>query len=288
MNYLKLILFASILLLSFSCASTKYQKSGNVLPENFDEEIEFNTIKTVIIIPAEIDGVPKNFLFDTGAEYSAIDRDSVVGTLVTVGGASNRSIKSGSELVKSFKIGNADFQNTNAVNFNMTELKELIPDFGGIMGQPIIDKANWLIDYPNKKLRVSNQDLSDQTFKSIKFKRMAGFPYTYISIDGKEYMVLIDFGSGTEFNLPRESQLAKKLLKKYKFEDNERESYTIGGFQTINEKVGNLPLVKLGDMEFRIINTRIGDLNEPSIGIGFFKEYVIYIDNQKNTYKLKK
>ena len=69
------------------------------------------------------------------------------------------------------KIGNVDFKNTYAVNGNLIGLKEQITNFGGILGQPIISKANWLIDYPNKKIRVSNQNLVDETFKTIQIKR---------------------------------------------------------------------------------------------------------------------
>ena len=229
MKNLKLLLFALILFLSFSCSVTKYQKRGTVQPEAFDSEIEFTTAKTVIIIPSKINGVSKNFYFDTGAQYSIIQRDSIIGSSMTIDGASNRSVETGSEVVKSFKIGNVEFVGTVASNTDMIGLKEQIPNFGGIIGTPIIDKANWLIDYPNKKLRISNENLVDETFETIKIKRKGGSPYTYISINGIEYKVVIDFGSSSEFSLPKESELAKQLLQQYTFEDNERDRYTIGG-----------------------------------------------------------
>ncbi|MBD0851955.1 pepsin/retropepsin-like aspartic protease family protein [Maribacter arenosus] len=287
MRNLKILLFGIIFFLSFSCSVIKNQKKGKVLPQNFNFETEFTTVKSVIILPFEIDGIPKNFLFDTGADYSLIQRDSTIGRTGNYNGASNRKMKLGNEYVKSMKIGNIEFQNTFAGNGNLEGLKEQISNFGGIIGQPIISKANWLIDYPNKTLRISNENLVDNTFQTIQIKREGGTPYTFISINGIEHKVVIDFGSSSEFNLPKESKLAKQFLQQYDFEDNERERYTLGGLQAIKEKVGIAPLIKLGDMDFKNVNTTINVSSQPRIGIRFFKDCEIYIDNLNNSYKIK-
>lgn len=288
MKILKSVVFALSIFLSFSCSVTHYQEQGTVQPKSFDSETEFTTVKTVMIIPSKINGVSKNFFFDTGAQYSIIQRDSITGSTMTLDGASNRSIKTGSETVKSFEIGNVEFVGTVASNTDMVGLKEQIPNFGGIIGTPIINKANWLIDYPNKKLRISNKNLADETFETIKIKRKGGSPYTFITINGAEYEVVIDFGSSSEFSLPQESKLAKELLQQYLFEDNERERYTLGGLQTIKEKMGIVPLIKLGSMEFKNVSTKIGVQSQPRIGISFFKDYEIYIDNLENSYKIRR
>lgn len=288
MKNLKLLLLTTTLFISFSCSVTKIQKKGTVQPQNFNFVTEFTTEKSVIILPFEIDGISKNFLFDTGADYNVIQRNSTIGKNENYGGATNRKMKLGKEYVKSMKIGNVDFQNTYAVNGNLEGLKEQILNFGGIIGQPIINKANWLIDYPNKKIQISNQNLVDETFKTIQIKRKGGAPYTYISINGTKHKVIIDFGSSSEFNLPKESKLAKQLLQQYKFTDNERDRYTIGGLQTIKEKVGIVPIIKLGNMEFKNVNTTINVSSQPRIGIGFFKNCEIYIDNLENSYRIKK
>lgn len=288
MKNLKLLLLTITLFISFSCSVTKNQKKGRVQPQNFNFETEFTTAKSVIILSIKIDGISKNFLLDTGADYNVIQRDSTLGKTENYDGATNREMKLGKEYVKSMKIGNVDFQNTFAVNGNLIGLKEQIPNFGGILGQPIINKSNWLIDYPNERIRISNQNLVDESFKKIQIKREGGTPYTNISINGIEYKVIIDFGSSSEFNLPKESKLAKQLLQQYGFTDNERDRYTIGGLQTIKEKVGIVPLIKLGNIEFKDIKTTINISSQPRIGIGFFKDCLIYIDNLDNSYKIKK
>ncbi len=288
MKNLRALLFGLLLFLSFSCSITKNQNKGTVLPQSFNYETEFTTAKTVIILPFEINGVSKNFLFDTGADFNLIQREATVGRTGNYDGASNRKMKLGTEYVKSMKIGNVDFQNTFAKNGNLEGLKEQITNFGGIIGQPIISKANWLIDYPKKTIQISNDNLVDNTFQTIEIKREGGAPYTYITIDGMEYKVIIDFGSSTEFNLPKESKLAKQLLQQYNFEDKERDRYTLGGLQKIKEKVGIVPVIKLGNMDFKNVHTTINVSSQPRIGIGFFKDCVIYIDNTNHSYKIKK
>ena len=288
MKNLNLFLILVLLVNIFGCSVTKIQKEGTVFPENFDFETEFTTQKSTIILPVEINGVLKNFLFDTGADFNVIQRDLTLGKVSNIGGASKRKAKMGEEYVQSMKIGNVDFKNTFAKNGDLAGLKEQIPNFGGLIGQPIINKANWLINYPNKKLRISNQNLADSSFKTLKIISEDGIPYTFISINETIYKVLIDFGSSSEFNLPKESKLAKKLLELYDFDENVRDRYTVGGLQTIKEKVGIVPLIKLGSLDFKNVKTTINVSSQPRIGIGFFKDCIIYIDNQENNYKIKK
>lgn len=144
------ILLLGLLVLNASCSSiTNKQNKGNVVPENFEYKTEFMTaksvmnlpfeiIKSVMILPFEINGVSKNFLFDTGADYSIIQRDSINGKTNNYGGASKRKIKLESEIILSMKVNNIDFINTFTLNGDMKGLKEQIPNFGGIIGQSII------------------------------------------------------------------------------------------------------------------------------------------------------
>ncbi|WP_158850613.1 hypothetical protein [Algibacter sp. L1A34] len=288
MKKLKILLFG-LLILNVSCSSiTNKQNKGNVVPENFEYETKFTTFKSVMIIPFEINGVTKNFIFDTGADYSIIQRDSMIGKTNNYGGASKRKMRLGSEIVLSIKINNIDFTNTFALNGDMKGLKEQIPNFGGIIGQSIIKKANWLIDYPNRTIKLSNKNIVDKNYETIKRKIEKGSPYTYITINKTEYKVMVDFGSSQDFNIPKESKLAKKLLIQHNFSDNERERYTLGGLQKLKEKVGILPIIKLGNIKFENVKTTINSAKEAKIGIGFFKDAKIYIDNINDNYKIKK
>ncbi|MEM9144036.1 MAG: retropepsin-like aspartic protease, partial [Bacteroidota bacterium] len=109
-----------------------------------------------------------------------------------------------------------------------------------------------------------------------------------ISINGQKIRVVIDSGSSSEFNLPEDSNLAKQLMEKYTFKENQRKRYTLGGLQTITEKVGIVPLIQLGNVEFKNVNTTINTSSQPRIGIRFFKDCVVYIDNSNKDYKIRK
>ncbi|MFT6963907.1 MAG: hypothetical protein ACJAWV_003645 [Flammeovirgaceae bacterium] len=137
-NYRVIVLFVLTTFISACSTASQYQKKGNVSPEKFNQIIDFTTIKTVILLPVEVDGVSKSFLFDTGADVSVLQRDSLMGKTTSFSGASNRKMELGKEIVKSMKIGEIDFQNIFAVNGNLEGLKEQIPKFGGILGQTVI------------------------------------------------------------------------------------------------------------------------------------------------------
>ena len=264
------------------------QNRGKVKPTNFTYEINFDTLKTLMVLPIELDGVTKNFLFDTGADLSLIQRDATLGKVKKYSGASKRKMALGNEIVSSIKLGDIEFKNTKAVNGDMVGLKEQVPNFGGLSGQPIINKANWLIDNVALKLVLSDQNLVDESFYAIEIKEEGGSPYTYINHEGKRYKAIIDLGSSAEFNLPKETDLAKELVSLYGFKDHQRERYTLGGLDTIIEKKGIVPMIKLGDFVFENVSTTVNTSSDFRLGMAFFKDCQLYIDNDNGVYKIKK
>lgn len=288
MKITKIIILSTLISFVTSCSVSYNQKKGHVTPKAFYFKTKFTTKKSVMVLPFELNGIEKNFLFDTGADYNVIQRDTLIGDTGSFDGATNREMKMGTEITKSLKIGTINFVNTFSVNTDLVGLKEQIPNFGGLIGQSIISKANWLINYPGKELEISSKNLVDTSFKTLKISKEDGAPYTYISIDGKKHKVLVDFGSSSDFNLPENSELANVLLDTYDFKERKRERYTIGGLQSVTEKIGIVPSIKLGEMEFKNIETTINVSSQPRIGIGFFKDCKIYIDNINKGYKIMK
>lgn len=281
------ILNLCCLLLVLSGCVTQKQKKGDVEQSVFRSTLTFTTVKYIAVIPVEIGGEQKSFAFDTGADVSVVQRDTTKGATSKVSGATNRKMVMGSEIIGSLKIGDVNFRNTYAVNANLVGIKEQIPNFGGLIGTPIISKANWLFNYPTKQLTISNAPLADETFKSIKIKRKSGSPYTSLNIEGKEYEAQIDLGSSSGISIPTGSALAAIILKKYKLEDSERQIYTIGGFQTVKEKVGTLPNLKIGDIEFSNVSVSIKPSVGLRIGSRFFADYILCIDNIQGDFKVR-
>lgn len=263
------------------------QNKGYVEDKVFHDSLKFATAKSLILIPVKIDGQTKNFIFDTGANLSLMQRDTITGKIRKVSGASKREIEFGDEIVNSAQIGNINFRDTYAVGGDLEGLKEQIPDFGGLIGQPIIKKANWLINYPSKSIEVSNKNLIDNSFQAIKIQIENGLPYTFIKIDGKSYKAIIDLGSTASLSVPKETPLANNLLNKYAFEENERDIWTIGGSQIVKEKVGTIPKISIGSIEFDNVYTDIRNSSRLRLGMKFFEEYILYIDNIERDFKIK-
>lgn len=288
MTKTRILLTLILISLLISCSVTKEQKQGTVSPNIFHQKTEFLLYKSLILVPCFINSEPKNFIFDTGAELSIINSDSLFEKNNNVSGASGQKLKMGVGKVKSIKIGNVEFENTNARFTDLSELEDKIPDFGGLIGQSIIEKSNWLIDYPNKKLEISKIDLSDKTFTRLEIVRKGGSPFTFITINGKKYKAIIDLGSTSALSIPKDSDLAKNLLMTYEFKDIEKDNYTIGGgIEKVNQKIGNLPTIELSNIKINKVETMIKETTHIRIGSGLFKNYILYIDNTNKEYKLK-
>ncbi len=231
-----------------SCASvTSLQKKGSVVPKSFRHSITFKTYKSVIFFPVEVNGISKNFLFDTGAQLSLIQDEKASGKKITAVGTTQQKVILTKETTESLKIGEVDFVQSTSMLGDFQGLKEQIPNFGGIIGQSVINKASWKIDYPNKSLELSNEDLSDESFTTLKIVRKNGSPYALITIEGQTYTCLIDSGASTPgISIPLDHPLGKKLLDKYSFKDTTRETYALGGSQKFEVKKGTDPSVQLG------------------------------------------
>ncbi len=277
----------TILVVITSCSASNQLTQGKVSPKAFRASIAFTTAKSLILIPAEVKGEVKNFIFDTGAQVTHIQTDTIYGETISVRGGSNRTVDSGSETLGSFKISNVSFINTFATNGNEAELKAQIPNYGGTLGRTVMDKANWLIDYPNRSIEFSNQDLSDDSYGDIPLDKSSSTPYTLVKINGQEFKSIIDLGSTSIFNVPEETELAKILLNEYRFEERSRERYTVGGTETIIELIGTIPILTIGDLTFEDIVVNINKSSQIRLGMGFFTDYKVYIDNTNHRYRIK-
>jgi len=239
-------------------------------------------------VPVEVDGETRNFLLDTGAQLSLLQTDQAKGKAMTVGGASNRTVTLYRHKVSSMRIGDVSFKKVNVLNGDFTGLKEQIPNFGGLIGQSVLNKANWKIDYPNRMLEVSNEPLAIDSMHTIPIFRSGGSPHVDISIAGTTYRAIIDLGSSAKgLNIPDDHPLAERLLDKFTFEGNQRNIYSMGGLQTVEEQVGTLPFLYLSAVVFKDVPVDIRNSSDLRLGMNFFKDCILVIDNDEGVYRLK-
>lgn len=243
----------------------------------------------MISLPVGVDGETRNFLLDTGAQLSLLQSDATKGKRMSVSGASKRKVWLYRNKIPSMRIGEVNFKKVNVLSGDFTGLKEQIPNFGGLIGQSILNKSNWKIDYPNKVLEVSDKPFLIDSLKTIPIYRSGGSPHTDISIAGKTYRAIIDLGSSAKgLNVPDDHPLAQRLMDKFSFEGNEREIYSMGGLQEVKEQVGTLPFLYLSGVVFKDVPVDIRNSSDLRIGMNFFKDCVLVIDNDAGVYRLKK
>lgn len=281
------VIISSCLIIS-GCTATRYQKQGYLEPIHFYYKTTFVPYKSCVVFPAIIGKDTCNLLFDTGCQITLIQNDSVKDGDVKVTGASDKSMKLGHMVIDSLRIGNVCFKNTQAATGDFEGLKANIPDFGGLVGQPVISKANWLIDYTNNTIEISSEDLSGPDFQILRTKKKSGWSFISITIEGRKYKALIDLGSSKGLSIPQDEKTAESIIQKYNFKDNTREIYRIGGLESVKEKVGNLPVVEAGDLSFENVETSVSNTNKFRIGNLFFKDCLLYIDNTHKCYKVKR
>lgn len=163
----KLIL--SSLLLSFillACGTLKTLQQGSTSLTSFEKEFAFNYEKGFIFVPIEIQGKTYNFLYDTGAELSVLDlslaEELNLKTLKRV------KVRNAKDLAKKVKIvevdnillGDVEFLNTAALLMDVSAFSKYIrcEKVHGIIGNNLMRKANWQIDYQHQIMRLVSLD----------------------------------------------------------------------------------------------------------------------------------
>lgn len=287
-------------LLFFSCATIKYKKQGFVTKEDFFKEISFEYINDLIFIPVTIENNQYNFLFDTGAELNIID-PSIVNNLSlkqlkngTIGNGqdSNKGIQR--VQIKSIEIGGVHFNETAGMIWDMTPLANLIGcvKIDGIIGNNLMRKVNWQIDYKNKKIKISNNtekfNISSDVKKIVMNSGNYGNVLLNVKINNKIKKFTFDSGYNGFLQTGDTSIL-----------NNKKYITTIGltGGTYSGKKDGEtyssyLESFSINDIEFKSPSLLLIKPNNSSVlGNEFYENFILtidwkndflYIDTQKN------
>jgi len=263
---------------------TQKQNQGSINPVNGDSSIDFITQRGVIVIPVLFEDKQMNFLFDNGDDLTTINRKTQKGKTTKISTSSGESAKLGQEKVASLKIGNFDFQKINARNQNLDFIEKDVPNLGGLIGQSVISKANWLIDFSKNKMIISTSPLRPNVLDIIELKNMRE-PKIKLTYNGVEYTAFVDLGSSTALSVTQDSPLAIALRKQFEFKKNIREVATAGGLRTLHENIGVVSDLKIGSVKFDEIQTSIRETSSQSVRIGasFFKDKTLIISNSKDS-----
>jgi hypothetical protein len=285
---LKLSICIAIILIEISCVKYK-QNKGFISPKSDEVTLDFSTARNLVILPVNLDGTLKYFAIDSGDELTTINRKEPKGKVKKVGTATGEKAKVGQEIVKSMIMGEMELKNICAQNLNFEYIEKEVPNYGGLIGQSILSKANWMIDYPNKKVKISTKEINTDGFETIAMKKIRD-PYIDVVIDRITYKAFVDLGSSTAFSVLESSDLGKKLSTKITFVEESKETFTASGVNTSIVKRGILPTIKVGNIELNNTNMILTKKSsaEIRIGMSFFKDCMLYLDYKNGNYKFKK
>lgn len=198
---------AMYLLLNIGCKNTSNFNRGSLIPSPVEPtQIDFETVKKLIIIKAEINGATGRFLFDNGFSLSAVNQDFATKAGITANkstnatDANNKKTNLKEATVKAVIIGQHQFINTG---FYIIDTDRFLPcdSLDGVIGASIINKANWQIDFEDQQMKISSQSFGIPGFILESYLNQNNSSFTYLTIQGEKIKLKFDLGSNMSIKL---------------------------------------------------------------------------------------
>ena len=296
------ILYILILLVFTGCAlskKTQLLKSGNVLQENYSDNINFDFQTGLPIIKVRINGTEANFLFDTGApNVISIELASKLNlkTEITdyVGDSGENTNVQDYVLLDSVSIGNVTYLNTCAI---VSNLSSTVPmscyEIDGIIGTNLMRKSFWKMNYQEYKIYFSNDLINlknSNDWDTLQFiSNSSGKLFVNVKINEVNVKeVIFDTGSDGSFNLSKDvyNELRnEKLLTTYSLGSS---AFGIFGLSKGDTTFySRIETIKLGKVE---ATKEVIKFNKSKnfIGSKFLLNYSIILDWENNLIYMKK
>lgn len=260
--------------------------------KNFYCEIPFDFRNGWIVIKVKIGKDTYDYIFDTGG-YNNITTEIAgrnnfpVLTTQVVGSANG--IKNNFDIVQvdSLQIGEMVFRNIAALKF-----PELPPTMkctinGALIGASIIKNYIWQIDYPRRKIIVTDQPakitgLENAIRIPVTFNKRL-MPYINAKFNGRTETIMFDLGSSSSFTMTEKK--ARRYCKDKKVIEIVG-SGSEGGNGLLREtvKIMNIDSVQIGPLQLKdqpVVFTP--SVQELLIGAPIIKQYIItlrFADNE--------
>ena len=198
-------------------ANVRLLTNGTVADKNYEHTIPFEYIKGLIVVEAMVnaDSIPRQFIFDTGAFNSKIEKkvaDSLqLQTFATKNNSTAAGVSRNIEVTRldSFKLGDVLFRKIGAgkLNYDATSASYCIAD-DGIIGANLIQLAHWKIDFKNKELTFSDTPFEPRKNAiRLSFTQpvFSGVPSINLSVENTTIEgILFDLGFNGGLILPAE------------------------------------------------------------------------------------
>ena len=271
-------------------------KRGVLLSKFFDVTVPFEEkLGGLMILKIQINDQERRFLFDTGAFMNVIDSAAMMGLGLEKIGYTNATDAFGNER------GNDVFHSNNVkmsgislseATFYAAPLPPVIKCQGveGIIGITIINKFNWIIDYDNKTVRMTDKKIEKEAGgKEVYYYAESNVHKATLELGQDVFEdCTLDFGSNGEIEFP--ATRINDLLEKKRNDGSG--TLSIGTTTGLHGKsqldtVFNCYIPNFTLREIRLDSTEVTiDPQSPYIliGVGVFSRYKIAIDNTLRRY----
>jgi gag-polyprotein putative aspartyl protease len=208
--YLKL----KLLLASFLCYTISHAQQAVI------DTIPFTLDKKLLVFKAQINNVPIDFAFDTGATIGVANSDNLEKANFKVKKSGKRITDSNDDkkrlknvVLEDIAIGSQHFSNTKSV---MADMEALQCNGLYLLGIDIISQLNWKFNFDKKEIYISTTPFAvDETYTELPVKNMNKRPKINIAINNKTYSnCLIDFGYTGIIDIPEDEAINEQYNNK--------------------------------------------------------------------------
>ena len=255
-------------------------KNGYIKQKEYFVEIPFNYINKHIFIEVIISDKKYNFLFDTGYEITTIDpkiSNEINYKLIReidLSGSSIANQKANLIELPNISLSNLNFEETYGMIQDLSYMKENKEKntVNGVIGNNLMRKSKWQIDYVKKVIRISNKtDKFEglQNAKKIELNNKDwGLGYVDIELNDQKHKFIFDLGSNGEFTA--NLSFLKFLKEKDTIIQQDKQTFNVGKI-----KIGEIELINKSITLEKYVSSLLGN--------AFFENYLLTIDWEKNT-----
>jgi len=263
------------------------------------DTVAFHLDNLLLVFKGTVNGVETDFAFDTGAFSSVTNSTNNAASNILIKESKRKVLdanqqvgKIGRVAIRELTVGRYRINNLNAVTADMSYLKcaSLL-----LLGQDVIKRFNWVIDFEKKLLYVSETPFSvDAGMETWPLKYENNRPVIEYTLNGTVHKkCLIDFGfTGIfELNTSVKEGMALYEVKKKTNEITTRQTASMGLMgmgKPIQQNEFLIDSVYFGKTLVKRIPVAINERTDTKIGVRFFSTFCrrVILNFETNTLHL--
>lgn len=240
----------------------------------------FHMDNKLMVFEGEINGVPTQFAFDTGAgmglageAFKADGRFSGNAGKIKMRDSNNKVQKVKMAKSKRFKIGGFEFEDIKSLVVDMPFLSCM--DYY-LLGADVIRQLNWEIDFDKMQVRVSKSPFSlTENGLTFPVEFIGNRPHAKLTFSGNEFeKVLVDFGYTQILNFPMDFDEKSEFIEQKESDQkiNPYMGFSMGALSTATNLTYAIILdsLQVGEQMVYGIPADFEENTTEKIGIKFF------------------